>query len=145
FRHLGHAWKHSFGRVFRRETDTDDGAITPFQAVTSAMAATIGVGNIAGVATAIALGGPGAIFWMWVVSLFGMATKMAEATLGVKYRHVDADGHVSGGVFWYIEKGLGTHWKWLGMLYAFFAGVAAFGIGNMVQSNTVAQSLDTGF
>jgi len=145
FRHLGHAWKHSFGRVFSREIDTEEGAISPFQAVTSAMAATIGVGNIAGVATAIALGGPGAIFWMWVVSLVGMATKMAEATLGVKYRHVDADGHVSGGVFWYIEKGLGSNWKWLGMLYAFFAGVAAFGIGNMVQSNTVAQSLATGF
>jgi len=145
FLHLGHAWKHSFGRLFRREIDTEDGAISPFQAVASAMAATIGVGNIAGVATAIALGGPGAIFWMWVVALVGMATKMAEATLGVKYRHVDADGHVSGGVFWYIEKGLGPQWKWLGMLYAFFAGVAAFGIGNMVQSNTVAQSLTTGF
>ncbi|MFP3670782.1 alanine:cation symporter family protein, partial [Priestia sp. SIMBA_032] len=74
FRHLGHAWKHSFGRLFSREIDTEEGAITPFQAVTSAMAATIGVGNIAGVATAIALGGPGAIFWMWVVSLVGMAT-----------------------------------------------------------------------
>jgi alanine or glycine:cation symporter, AGCS family len=145
FRHLGHAWKHSFGRLFSREKDIEEGAITPFQAVTSAMAATIGVGNIAGVATAIALGGPGAIFWMWVVALVGMATKMAEATLGVKYRHVDADGHVSGGVFWYIEKGLGPKWKWLGMLYAFLAGVAAFGIGNMVQSNTVAQSLTTGF
>ena len=145
FRYLGHAWKHSFGLVFKRGVSTDEGAITPFQAVTSAMAATIGVGNIAGVATAIALGGPGAIFWMWMVALVGMATKMAEATLGLKYRHVDDDGHVSGGVFYYIEKGLGPQWKWLAVLYAFLAGLAAFGIGNMVQSNTMAQALDTGF
>ncbi len=145
FRHLGLAWRESFGRLFRRGEKTEPGAITPFQAVTSAMAATIGVGNIAGVATAIVLGGPGAIFWMWMVALVGMATKMAEATLGLKYRHVDADGHVSGGVFYYIEKGLGAQWKWLAVLYAFLAGLAAFGIGNMVQSNTLAQSVATGF
>lgn len=145
FRHLGHAWKHSFGQLFGPKAETEPGAITPFQAVTSAMAATIGVGNIAGVATAIVLGGPGAIFWMWMVALVGMATKMAEATLGLKYRHVDADGHVSGGVFYYIEKGLGPQWKWLAVLYAFLAGLAAFGIGNMVQSNTLAQSVATGF
>ncbi len=145
FRHLGHAWKHSFGRLFSREADLEEGAISPFQAVSSAMAATIGVGNIAGVATAIALGGPGAIFWMWMVALVGMATKMTEATLGLKYRHVDADGHVSGGVFYYIDKGLGPRWKWLAVLYAFLAGLAAFGIGNMVQSNTLAQSMATGF
>ena len=145
FRHLGHAWKHSFGRMFRRSASQEDGAISPFQAVTSAMAATIGVGNIAGVATAIALGGPGAIFWMWVIALVGMATKMAEATLGLKYRHIDANGHVSGGVFYYIEKGLGEKWKWLAVLYAFLAGLAAFGIGNMVQSNTLAQSVAAGF
>jgi len=145
FRHLGHAWKYSFGLLFRKDVEVEPGAITPFQAVTSAMAATIGVGNIAGVATAIALGGPGAIFWMWMVALVGMATKMAEATLGLKYRHVDADGHVSGGVFYYIEKGLGPQWKWLAVLYAFLAGLAAFGIGNMVQSNTMAQALETGF
>jgi len=141
FRHFGHAWRHSFGQLFRRTERQEEGAITPFQAVTSAMAATIGVGNIAGVATAIVLGGPGAIFWMWMVALVGMATKMAEATLGLKYRHVDADGHVSGGVFYYIEKGLGPQWKWLAVLYAFFAGLAAFGIGNMVQSNTLAEAV----
>jgi AGCS family alanine or glycine:cation symporter len=94
FRYLRHAWHHSFGKFFRREMDTGDGSISPFEAVSSAMAATIGVGNIAGVATAIALGGPGAIFWMWVIALVGMATKMAEATLGVKYRQVNADGSV---------------------------------------------------
>ena len=145
FRHLGFAWRKSFGTLFRRESTTSEGAISPFQAVAAAMAATIGVGNIAGVATAISLGGPGAIFWMWVVAVVGMATKMTEATLGVKYRQQDADGHVSGGVFYYIEKGLGRRWKWLALLYAFFAGLAAFGIGNMVQSNTVAQSLTVGF
>ncbi|MGK7296905.1 MAG: alanine/glycine:cation symporter family protein, partial [Candidatus Wenzhouxiangella sp. M2_3B_020] len=145
FTHLRHAWRHSFGRFFRREMDTGDGAISPFEAVSSAMAATIGVGNIAGVATAIALGGPGAIFWMWVIALVGMATKMAEATLGLKYRHVDEQGRVSGGVFYYIEKGLGPRWKWLAVLYALFAGIAAFGIGNMVQSNTLSQAMDTAF
>ncbi len=145
FTHLRFAWRRSFGTVFSKDKRVDPGAITPFQAVSSAMAATIGVGNIAGVATAIALGGPGAIFWMWMVALVGMATKMAEATLGVKYRHIDADGKVSGGVFWYIEKGLGPRWRWLGVIYAFLAGLAAFGIGNMVQSNTVAHALATGF
>lgn len=145
FTHLRHAWRHSFGRFFRREAISGEGSISPFQAVSSAMAATIGVGNIAGVATAIALGGPGAIFWMWIVALVGMATKMAEATLGLKYRETLPDGRISGGVFYYIEKGLGPRWRWLAMLYALFAGIAAFGIGNMVQSNTVAQSLETGF
>ncbi|MDT8439153.1 MAG: sodium:alanine symporter family protein [Wenzhouxiangellaceae bacterium] len=141
FTHLRHAWRHSFGLMFRRGEDHEDGAITPFQAVTAAMAATIGVGNIAGVATAIVAGGPGAIFWMWVIALVGMATKMAEVTLGLKYRHIDEHGHVSGGVFYYIEKGLGPQWRWLAVLYAFFAGLAAFGIGNMVQSNTLAESV----
>lgn len=145
FRYLSHSWKNSFGEMFRRDIKTEEGAISPFQAVAAAMAATIGVGNIAGVATALVLGGPGAIFWMWMVALVGMATKMAEATLGLKYRHIDEKGHVSGGVFYYIEKGLGPQWKWLAVAYAFFAGVSAFGLGNMVQSNTVAQSMATGF
>src|SRR6056297_455734 len=145
FRYLRHSWRNSFGLIFRPSEREETGTISPFQAVTAAMAATIGVGNIAGVATAIVMGGPGAIFWMWMVALVGMATKMAEATLGLKYRHVDADGHVSGGVFYYIENGLGSNWKWLAVLYAFLAGLAAFGIGNMVQSNTLAQSLSTGF
>lgn len=145
FRYLWHTFKNSFGQIFQRHVDTEDGAISPFQAVAAAMAATIGVGNIAGVATALVLGGPGAIFWMWMVALVGMATKMAEATLGLKYRHIDQNGHVSGGVFYYIEKGLGSQWKWLAVAYAFFAGVSAFGLGNMVQSNTVAQSMSAGF
>lgn len=145
FRYLWHSFKHSFGLIFQRPVATEEGAISPFQAVAAAMAATIGVGNIAGVATALVLGGPGAIFWMWMVALVGMATKMAEATLGLKYRHIDENGHVSGGVFYYIEKGLGSQWKWLAVAYAFFAGISAFGLGNMVQSNTVAQSMATGF
>ncbi|HEX2139855.1 MAG TPA: sodium:alanine symporter family protein [Woeseiaceae bacterium] len=145
FTHLGHAWRRTFGLLFRRDAAVEEGAISPFQAVASAMAGTVGVGNIAGVATAIALGGPGAIFWMWMVALVGMATKLAEATLGVKFRQIDADGRISGGVFYYIEKGLGARWKWLALLYAFLAGLAAFGIGNMVQSNTVAHALSTGF
>ena len=145
FTHLRFAWRRTFGALLRREQSVEAGTISPFQAVSSAMAATIGVGNIAGVATAIALGGPGAVFWMWMVALVGMATKLGEATLGVKYRHTDDEGRLSGGVFWYIEKGLGPNWKWLGMLYAFFAGLAAFGIGNMVQANTMSDALSTGF
>ena len=142
FTHLRFAWQRTFGALLKPKALHEQGAITSFQAVTSAMAATIGVGNIAGVATAIALGGPGAVFWMWVVALVGMATKLGEATLGLKYRHVDADGNVSGGVFYYIENGLGKRWKWLAMVYAFLAGLAAFGIGNMVQANTLAHALE---
>jgi alanine or glycine:cation symporter, AGCS family len=143
FTHLRFAWRHTFGKLLRRTVKHEVGAITGFQAVTSAMAATIGVGNIAGVATAIALGGPGAVFWMWVVALVGMATKLGEATLGVKYRQIDSDGKVSGGVFHYIEHGLGKRWKWLALIYAVLAGLAAFGIGNMVQANTMAHALET--
>ncbi|HLW26580.1 MAG TPA: sodium:alanine symporter family protein [Kiloniellales bacterium] len=142
FTHLRFAWRRSFGLAFRRGTDTE-GAISPLQAVASAMAATVGVGNIAGVATALALGGPGAIFWMWAVALVGMATKFAEAALGVKYRQVLPSGQVLGGAFYYIERGVG--WKWLAVLYAVFAGFASLGIGNMVQANTMAHALETGF
>jgi alanine or glycine:cation symporter, AGCS family len=143
FTHLGFAWLNSFGRLFTRRATEEEGAITPLQAVASAMAATVGVGNIAGVATALALGGPGAIFWMWIVALVGMATKFAEASLGVRYRQIEADGEVSGGAFYYIERGLG--WKPLAVLYAALAGLASFGIGNMVQANTMAHALETGF
>jgi alanine or glycine:cation symporter, AGCS family len=145
FTHLGYAWGQTFGPVFRRIRSDAAGAITPFQAVASAMAATIGVGNIAGVSTAIALGGPGAVFWMWMVALVGMATKFGEATLGLKYRHIDEHGRVSGGVFYYIENGLGPKWKALAIIYAFLAGIAAFGIGNMVQANTMAHAMESGF
>jgi len=146
FVHIGDAWRESFGRLFKRSSEQEGGAISSFQAVTSAMAATIGVGNIAGVSTAIALGGPGAVFWMWITALFGMATKFGEATLGVKYRKVDeVTGEVSGGVMYYIENGLGPRWKWLAITYGLLGGLAAFGIGCMVQANTAAHALETGF
>lgn len=146
FRHFRLSWQESFGRLFHRSQESESGAITSFQSVSSAMAATIGVGNIAGVSTAIALGGPGAVFWMWVTACIGMATKFAEATLGLKFRHVDPKtGEVSGGVMYYIEYGLGKRWKWLAVTYGLLAGLAAFGIGCMVQANTAAHALKTGF
>ena len=120
----------------------DQGEITAFQALTTALSATIGTGNIAGVATAIYLGGPGAVFWMWLTALVGMATKYAEAVLAVRYREVDADGRYVGGPMYYIKNGLGAGWTWLGAVFALFAAVAAFGIGNTVQSNSVARALE---
>jgi AGCS family alanine or glycine:cation symporter len=141
FLKFGLSWQKSFGRLFKKQPELEKGAITSFQAVSSAMAATIGVGNIAGVSTAIFLGGPGAVFWMWMSALVGMATKFGEASLGVKYRTIDENGEVQGGVMYYIEKGLGPKWKWLAVTYALLAGLAALGIGNMVQSNTMAASL----
>ena len=127
--------------VFSRRKAEGTGDISPFQALTTALSATIGTGNIAGVATAIFLGGPGAIFWMWVCAVFGMATKYGEAVLAVKYRHVQPDGTMQGGPMRYIADGLG--WKWLGVVFAFCGAIAAFGIGSMVQSNSVALALDT--
>jgi AGCS family alanine or glycine:cation symporter len=125
--------------VKRKEQDQAEGDITHFQALMTALAATVGTGNIAGVATAIAAGGPGALFWMWITGLFGMATKYSEAVLAVKYRQVDRFGTMSGGPMYYLSKGLGC--PWLGALFAFFASISAFGIGNIVQSNSVADSL----
>ena len=129
--------------VKRKEKTAGPGEITHFQALMTALSATVGTGNIAGVATAIAAGGPGALFWMWVTGLVGMATKYSEAVLAVKYRKVDADGTMSGGPMYYISKGLG--WKWLGVLFAIFAVLASFGIGNMVQSNSVADAVNATF
>ncbi len=121
------------------------GDITPFQALMTALSATIGTGNIAGVATAIVLGGPGAIFWMWLTALFGMATKYAEAVLAVYYREIDPLGKHVGGPMYYIRNGLGKNWSWLALLFALFGTLAAFGIGNMVQANSVAAALGTLF
>ena len=115
----------------------DKGDITPFQSLMTALSATIGNGNIVGVAAAIALGGPGAVFWMWMTALVGMATKYAEAVLAIRYREVDADGRYVGGPMYYIKNGLGRHWAWLGFLFAFFATIAGFGIGNMFQAKAV--------
>jgi AGCS family alanine or glycine:cation symporter len=124
----------------RKGDDKEPGDISHFQALMTALAATVGTGNIAGVATAIAAGGPGALFWMWITGIFGMATKYAEAVLAIKYREKDEAGMMSGGPMYYISKGLG--WKWMGTLFAIFAAIAAFGIGNMVQSNSVAESIN---
>ncbi|WP_110709355.1 sodium:alanine symporter family protein [Salinicola sp. CR57] len=130
----------------RSEADSrDEGEISPFNALMTALSATIGTGNIAGVATAIALGGPGAVFWMWLTALVGMATKFAEAVLAVRYRETDSTGNHVGGPMYYIRNGLGKRWAWLGGLFAFFGAVAAFGIGNTVQSNSVADALTTSF
>lgn len=129
----------------RKPEQDSEGDITPFQALMTALSATIGTGNIAGVATAIYFGGPGAIFWMWCIALFGMATKYAEAVLAVKFREVDALGNYIGGPMFYIRNGLGRNWRWLGTAFAVFGMLAGFGLGNMVQSNTVADQLYTSF
>jgi len=121
----------------------DKGEITHFQALSAALSATIGTGNIAGVGTAVALGGPGAVFWMWVTAFFGMGLKYGECLLSLKYRTIHEDGSISAGPMYYLEKGLGQ--KWLGLLFAFFAAVASFGIGNMVQANSVAEPVLTYF
>lgn len=122
-----------------------DSGISPFNALMTSLAATIGTGNIAGVATAIFLGGPGAIFWMWMTALVGMATKYAEAVLAVKFRETDERGKHVGGPMYYIKNGLGDNWKWLAICFALFAGVAGFGIGNMVQANSIANALSANF
>lgn len=142
FRKLGYAFKLLFSKEHQGEGD-----ITPFQALMTSLAATIGTGNIAGVAAAIAAGGPGAVFWMWVTAAFGGATKYAEALLAIKYRITNEKGEKSGGPMYYIKLGMkeryGKNFAWLGWLFAFFGTIAAFGIGNMVQANSVAQSVQT--
>lgn len=141
FTKLGHAL---YLALIKRKEDSDEpGDISHFQALMTALSATVGTGNIAGVATAIAIGGPGALFWMWITGLVGMATKYAEAILAVKYRVVDENGEMSGGPMYYISKGLNL--PWLGAVFAVFASVAAFGIGNMVQSNSVADAVQATF
>jgi AGCS family alanine or glycine:cation symporter len=122
-----------------------EGEISPFNALMTSLSATIGTGNIAGVGTAIALGGPGALFWMWCTALVGMATKYAEAVLAVRYREVDEQGNHVGGPMYYIKNGLGRHWAWLGTAFAIFGALAGFGIGNTVQANSVADVLQTNF
>lgn len=125
--------------------DEKEGEIPPFQALMTAMSATVGTGNIAGVATAIFLGGPGALFWMWITALIGMATKYSEAVLAVKYRETDDKGQHVGGPMYYIKNGLGKKWAWMGVAFAIFGAAAGFGIGNTVQSNSVADVLHANF
>ena len=144
FRKLGLAFKLLFSR-----DHSGSGDITPFQALMTSLSATIGTGNIAGVATAVALGGPGAVFWMWVTAAFGGATKFGEAVLAISYREVNEKGEQSGGPMYYIKNGMkerfGGNWSWLGWLFAFFGVFASFGIGSMVQSNSVADALQLSF
>ena len=141
FRKLFHAFKLLFFK-----DQSAEGDITPFQALMTSLSATIGTGNIAGVATAIASGGPGAIFWMWVTGAVGGSTKFGEAVLAVKYRVTNEKGEQSGGPMYFIKKGMaerfGGNWAWLGWAFAFFGFVASFGIGNMVQSNSVAAAVE---
>lgn len=122
-----------------------EGEIPPFQALMTALSATVGTGNIAGVATAVFLGGPGALFWMWLTALVGMATKYSEAVLAVRFREVDERGDHVGGPMYYIRNGLGKKWAWLGVVFAVFAAIAGFGIGNTVQANSVADVLEANF
>lgn len=139
---LGYILKNTLLKMFDK-SQKGEGEVTAFQAVATALAATVGTGNIAGVATAIALGGPGAVFWMWVAAILGMTTKFSEVVLAVQYREKTEDGRFVGGPMYYIQNGL--HQKWLAMIFAIFGALAAFGIGNMVQSNSVAASLTATF
>jgi len=132
---------YAFSLLRPGHKERGEGDITPFQALTTALSATIGNGNIVGVALALTVGGPGAIFWMWVMALFGMATKYSEAVLAVTYRETDNRGRFQGGPMYYIKNGLGKNWFWLGWLFAFFAMLAAFGIGNMFQAEAVANAV----
>ena len=141
FRKFGYAMKNTIGKVFQKQT-AGEGEVTSFQAVATALAATVGTGNIAGVTGAIAVGGPGAVFWMWLSALFGMVTKYAEVVLSVRYRERNEQGDWVGGPMYYIKNGLGEKWKWLGMAFSLLGALAAFGIGNMTQVNTIAGSIN---
>lgn len=139
---------YGFKQLFQAnaaETEEDKGEISAFNALMTSLSATIGTGNIAGVATAIFMGGPGALFWMWCIALVGMATKYAEAVCAVEYREQDDTGQYIGGPMYYIKNGLSARWHWLGYLFAGFALIAGFGIGNTVQSNSVAAALEQAF
>ena len=135
----------SFRLLWQSRSEKGEGDISPFNALMTSLSATIGTGNIAGVATAIFLGGPGALFWMWCTALVGMATKYAEAVLAVKYREVDKKGNHIGGPMFYIKNGLKSHWAWLGTCFAVFGAFAGFGIGNTIQANSVADVLSNTF
>jgi len=141
---------YALKQAFRPHPKKDDGSdhegdVSHFGALMTALSATIGTGNIAGVATAVVTGGPGAVFWMWITAIFGMATKYGEGVLAVKYRVTNSKGEMSGGPMYYIENGLGKKWKWLALLFAFFGVMASFGIGSTVQANSVAQAVHSSF
>ena len=141
-RKFPYAMKVTIGRMLRKR-DASDGALTPFQAVCTALAATVGTGNIAGVAGAIAIGGPGAVFWMWISAILGMCTKFSEVTLAVHFREKTADGDLVGGPMYYIKNGLKKQWHWLAYLFAAFGVLTVFGTGNATQVNTITTAIDS--
>lgn len=141
-RKFPYAIKTTIGRVFRKK-DASDGSMTPFQAVCTALAATVGTGNIAGVAGAIAIGGPGAVFWMWISALLGMCTKFSEVTLAVHFRERNEQGDLVGGPMYYIKNGLGKNWQWLAVLFSAFGVLTVFGTGNATQVNTITTAIDS--
>lgn len=136
---------YGFRMLWRGRKEQGSGDISPFNALMTSLSATIGTGNIAGVGTALAIGGPGALFWMWITALVGMATKYSEAVLAVRYREIDENNNYVGGPMYYIRNGLGQKWLWLATLFAIFGAIAGFGIGNTVQANSVAHALETKF
>lgn len=144
-RRFGYILKKTIGTLFSKKEKGSSKNLTPFQAMTTALAGTVGTGNIAGVTGAIFVGGPGAVFWMWVSAFFGMCTKYAEIALAMKYRSTDANGIHRGGPMYYIEKGLGGKWKPLAIIFAIFAGLASFGIGNIAQSSEIAGAMTSLF
>ena len=141
-RKFPYAMKITLGRMLKKK-EASDGAMTPFQAVCTALAATVGTGNIAGVAGAIAIGGPGAVFWMWISALLGMCTKFSEVTLAVHFREVNVDGEYVGGPMYYIKNGLAKHWHFLAYLFAAFGVLTVFGTGNATQVNTITTAIDS--
>lgn len=141
-RKFPYAIKTTIGRIFRKR-DAADGSITPFQAVCTALAATVGTGNIAGVAGAIAIGGPGAVFWMWISALLGMCTKFAEVTLAVHFRETNKEGDLVGGPMYYIKNGLGRNWQFLAVLFSAFGVLTVFGTGNATQVNTITTAINS--
>ena len=141
-RKFPYAIKTIIGRIFRKK-DASDGAMTPFQAVCTALAATVGTGNISGVAGAIAIGGPGAVFWMWCSTLLGMCTKFSEVTLAVHFRERNKNGELVGGPMYYIKNGLGSRWQFLAVLYSLFGVLTVFGTGNATQVNTIVTAIDS--
>lgn len=142
FRKFGYAMKNTLGKIFKK-SNAGKGEVTPFQAMTTALAATVGTGNIAGITTAIVLGGAGSIFWLWITALIGMCTKYAEVLLSVKFRERNDKGDWVGGPMYYITNGLGKNWKWLAFIFSIFGALAAFGIGNAVQVGNITGSINT--
>ena len=140
FRHFGYAMKNTLGKLFTKQ-EAGEGAVTPLQAVTTALAATVGTGNIVGTSQAIAMGGYGAVFWLWMAALLGMVIKYSEVVLSIRYRERDANGDWVGGPMYYIQNGLGKKWKWLAAMFSVLGALAAFGIGNMSQSNSIVGSV----